>query len=60
MAYVRQLGSYTWRIKEWSSKAYEDVLNSRVFAVGDTRWCAARRGAALRCKSRALQVFVTC
>lgn len=41
MACTLELGSFTWRITDWASKANDEVVESETFTVGGMRWCVA-------------------
>lgn len=46
------LGSLTWRIDKWASKASSAELLSPVFTAGGLCWCAAHAEDGLRCSLR--------
>lgn len=44
-AHTLELGSFTWRVTDWASKAKVDaVIVSETFTVGGLRWCVAAEG----------------
>ena len=41
MASISELGSYTWRIKDWASHTRDERLESIPFTAGGMTWCVA-------------------
>ena len=41
MASISELGSYTWRIKDWASHTRDERLESIHFTAGGMTWCVA-------------------